>query len=246
MKNIAKKLVLCLTIAIFASTLPTTVAYATEDKDTIIIECENEGSIIMADAAGTCTIVNGTLTINYDNAPIRSIYTKLDRIEVVNNQHVEPGDTVGIESKEFGYYKECTADSSAGNIGLSTDLIYKEKSYREEIADYACEFVGNPYVWGGTSLTDGADCSGFVQTLFGIWGINTPRCADEQYFAAEHITEDELEKGDLIFYGSSIYEIKHVAIYLGDGRIVHAKGKDYGIVIDDDYNYSHIAGFGRY
>lgn len=246
MKNIVKTLVLGLTVTVFASMLPTTAAYASNNKDVIIVDCEDEDSIIMADAAGTCTIVNGTLTIEYDNAPIRSIYTKLDQIKVINNQHVEPGDTVGIESTEFGYYKECTANSSAGNMGISTDLIYKEKSYREEIADYACEFVGNPYVWGGTSLTNGADCSGFVQTLFDIWGINTPRCADEQYFAAEHITEDELEKGDLIFYGSDIHNIKHVAIYLGDGKIVHAKGKNYGIVIDDDYKYNNIAGFGRY
>lgn len=242
-----KKIVTTLAFIGLATTMmmPVT-AYAATDDNLITIECSDETEVL-ADANGVVSVSNqGVITITYDNAPIVSSYSKLDAVRVANNQHVKAGEVIAIESKEFAYSKRMIGGASDVKLEPTVDLIAKKTTVQEEIADYACEFVGNPYVWGGTSLTNGADCSGFVQTLFGEYGITTPRTADVQYYESIHITEDELQKGDLIFYGSSVNDITHVAIYLGDGKIVHAKGKAYGIVISDDYKYNTVVGYGRY
>lgn len=244
-----KKIVTMLaTIGLATTIMMPVTAYAAEtDDNLILIECSEEETEVLADANGVVSVSNqGIITITYDNAPIVSSYSKLDEVKVVNNQHVEAGEVIAIESKEFAYTKKMIGGVSEVRLEPSCDLIAKKTTIQEEIADYACEFVGNPYVWGGTSLTKGADCSGFVQTLFRKYGIETPRTADCQYYDSIHISEDELQKGDLVFYGSSVSDITHVAIYLGDGKIVHAKGKNYGIVIDDDYKYGNVVGCGRY
>ncbi len=105
-----------------------------------------------------------------------------------------------------------------------------------EIAKYALQFVGNPYVWGGNSLTTGTDCSGFVKLVYDHFGISLSRTSQSQASYGKTVTCDEtsLEAGDLIFYDSPI---SHVAIYIGDGKIVHAKGLKWGITTDK-YNYS--------
>lgn len=242
-----KKIVTTLAVIVLATAMTPMTAYAATDDNLITIECSEDETEVLADANGTVSVSNqGIVTIAYDNAPIVSTYSKLDAVRVANNQHVEAGEVIAIESKEFNYKKELIGATTSVNLGPTTNLIAVKQTIQEQIADYACEFVGNPYVWGGTSLTDGADCSGFVQTLFGEFGITTPRTADNQYYESIHIDEEDLRKGDLVFYGSSVDDITHVAIYLGDGKIVHAKGKDYGIVISDDYKYNNVVGYGRY
>lgn len=92
-----------------------------------------------------------------------------------------------------------------------------------DIAQYACQFVGNPYVAGGTSLTDGADCSGFVQAVYKQYGYNLPRNSTAQRSAGREVSYEEAQPGDIICYAG------HVAIYLGGGRIVHASTERTGI-----------------
>ena len=245
--GLLKKIVTTLAVIVLATAMTPMTAYAATDDNLITIECSEDETEVLADADGTVSVSNqGIVTIAYDNAPIVSTYSKLDAVRVANNQHVEAGDVIAVESKEFNYKKELIGATTAINLGPTTNLVAVKETVQEKIADYACEFVGNPYVWGGTSLTNGADCSGFVQTLFGEFGITTPRTADVQYYESIHIDEEDLRKGDLVFYGSSVDDITHVAIYLGDGRIVHAKGRDYGIVISDDYKYNNVVGYGRY
>ena len=100
----------------------------------------------------------------------------------------------------------------------------------QEIADFALQFVGNPYVWGGTSLTSGADCSGFVQSVYRNLGISLPRVAADQAQAGTRVPLEQLQTGDLIFYadGGAIY---HVVLYLGNGQVVHASSAATGIKI---------------
>ena len=100
----------------------------------------------------------------------------------------------------------------------------------QEIADFALQFVGNPYVWGGTSLTSGADCSGFVQSVYRNFGISLPRVAADQAQAGTRVSLEQLQTGDLIFYadGGAIY---HVVLYLGNGQVVHASSAATGIKI---------------
>lgn len=92
-----------------------------------------------------------------------------------------------------------------------------------EIANFACQFVGNPYVPGGTSLTEGADCSGFTQSVYKAFGYSIPRTSSAQRSAGREVSYTEAQPGDLICYAG------HVAIYLGNGRIVHASSVKTGI-----------------
>ena len=83
--------------------------------------------------------------------------------------------------------------------------------------EYASQFVGNPYVWGGTSLTNGADCSGFVQQIYKAYGYDLPRVAEDQSQYGTKIPVEDAQPGDLIFYAKNGY-VYHVVMYAGDGR----------------------------
>lgn len=102
------------------------------------------------------------------------------------------------------------------------------------VVDYATQFVGNPYVWGGTSLTNGADCSGFVQSVYSNFGVSLPRTSYEQQNAGYEVSYADAQPGDLICYGG------HVAIYMGNGQIVHASNSRDGIKISNDATYRTI------
>ncbi len=112
----------------------------------------------------------------------------------------------------------------------STKAAAKEKASRSAIVAYAKQYVGNPYVYGGTSLTNGADCSGFVMRVYEKFGISTGRNTRQQANNGREISVSEVQPGDLLFYGSG-GEISHVGIYMGDGKIVHAANKNLGITI---------------
>lgn len=116
---------------------------------------------------------------------------------------------------------------------------------RQEIVDYALQFEGNPYVYGGTSLTNGADCSGFVMSVFANFGYELPRVAASQYIDSQKKDISEIETGDLVFYGNSPEGIYHVALYIGDGKIIHASTAATGIKISD-YDYEQPYGIGTY
>lgn len=106
---------------------------------------------------------------------------------------------------------------------------------RTAIVAYARQFLGNPYVFGGTSLTNGADCSGFTQAIFAHFGITTGRSSRDQAAKARQISMDAIQPGDLLFYASGDY-INHVAIYIGGGQVIHASNETTGIIISP-YNY---------
>lgn len=112
----------------------------------------------------------------------------------------------------------------------------------EEIVAYARQFLGNPYVWGGTSLTNGADCSGFVQSVFAHFGISLPRTASQQADVGEAVASlADLVTGDIITYHSITSPSGwHVGIYDGEGKIVEAKGSKYGITNDRPANHGTI------
>ena len=114
---------------------------------------------------------------------------------------------------------------------------------RQGIVDFALQFVGNPYVYGGTSLTNGADCSGFVMSVFAEFGYELPRVAAAQCSASEKKSIADIEVGDLVFYGEGC--IDHVALYIGDGKIVHASTAATGIKVSD-YDYRAPAAVGSF
>ena len=110
----------------------------------------------------------------------------------------------------------------------------------QQIASYAVQFVGNPYIYGGTSLTNGADCSGFVQSVFANFGIGLSRTAASQASGGTSVSLDSLQAGDLLFYSSS-GSVDHVALYIGGGQIVHAAYSASGIIISNAYYSTPVA-----
>ena len=119
-----------------------------------------------------------------------------------------------------------------------TELLYGQgvSDVRVDLVEYAKQFVGNRYVWGGTSLTKGADCSGFVLSVFKKYGISLPHHAASQAGYGTKISASELQPGDLVFYGYSRGSINHVGIYIGGGQVVHASNERSGIKISN-YTY---------
>lgn len=139
----------------------------------------------------------------------------------------------GYVSAEFAHVEE-NLDTAV----TMTELLYGMgvSDVRVELCEYAKQFVGNPYVWGGTSLTKGADCSGFVLSVFKKYGVSLPHHSGSQANSGTKISREELQAGDLIFYANSSGTINHVAIYIGGNQVVHASNPKSGIKISK-YNY---------
>ena len=116
----------------------------------------------------------------------------------------------------------------------------QQASLRNKIVNYALQFVGNRYVWGGTSLTKGADCSGFTQSVMKNFGISLPRVSRDQANAGRAVKSSEMRPGDLIFYTNSGGTVNHVAMYIGNGQVVHAASTRSGIRIST-WNYRNPA-----
>ncbi len=133
-----------------------------------------------------------------------------------NTDETSTDDSQSSESEE-ATEAETEAETAAPAGSTGVDLV-----------NFALQFVGNPYVWGGTSLTDGADCSGFVQSVYAAFGYSLPRTADVQAECGVEVSLSDLQPGDLLFYWNG-YEIGHVAIYAGDGIVVHASNSRDGI-----------------
>lgn len=135
--------------------------------------------------------------------------------------------------------QDTSSDSSDGDSSSQGDNSSQEDSGQKEtpapsssgggkgqdIANYACKFIGNPYVAGGTSLTNGADCSGFVMSVYQAFGISLPRSSYAQAGVGTGVSYSEAQPGDIIYYGG------HVGIYIGNGQIVHASTERTGIKI---------------
>lgn len=110
----------------------------------------------------------------------------------------------------------------------------RDLTLANEIVNFSLLFIGNPYVMGGTSLTNGTDCSGFVQSVFANFGIYLPRTTYEQSITGEEISLDNIEIGDIISYGYEGY-VTHSALYIGNGMMVHASTPELGIRVDSIY-----------
>lgn len=121
--------------------------------------------------------------------------------------------------------QEGGSESSGGSKQEAPKPVSSSGGKGQDIANYACKFVGNPYVAGGTSLTNGADCSGFVMSVYKNFGISLPRSSYSQSTVGRGVSYSEAKPGDIIYYGG------HVGIYIGNGQIVHASTQRTGIKI---------------
>ena len=136
-----------------------------------------------------------------------------------NGDNNDEGNSSGSESSDGG----SSGGSSSGGSAKG-----------QEIANFACQFVGNPYVPGGTSLTEGADCSGFTMAVYNNFGLSLPRSSYAQAGYGREVSYSEAQPGDIIYYGG------HVGIYIGNGLIVHASTQATGIKISNALYRSSI------
>lgn len=137
------------------------------------------------------------------------------------------------QKKDTSSSEKSSKNDSSSKIDTSNES--SATGIREKIVNYALKFVGNPYVYGGTSLTNGADCSGFVQSVFRDCGISIPRDSRSQAAGGTTISVSDVKPGDLLFYSKG-GRINHVALYIGNGKVVHASTPKTGIKISS-YNY---------
>lgn len=146
---------------------------------------------------------------------------------------------VGIDDEEAYVAAEYVTVTEKLDTAITmTELLYGAgvSDVRVELVEYAKQFLGNRYVWGGTSLTKGADCSGFVLSVFKKFGVSLPHHSGSQANSGTKISAGDLQPGDLVFYGNSRGTINHVAIYIGGGQVIHASSVKTGIKISN-YKY---------
>ena len=137
------------------------------------------------------------------------------------------------EKREAARRKEEEARRAAAQRQAQSSQIHDTSPVSDNaVVSYALQFRGNPYVYGGTSLTIGADCSGFVQSIYKHFGISLPRTASAQASAGRYVSWGDLQPGDLVFYsGNGGQSVTHVAIYIGNSQIIHASTPSGGIKI---------------
>ena len=146
-------------------------------------------------------------------------------------------DTKTTEEVQVETYEEVTSEKEVYSINLAANS-ENEVPYNEiisnQVVNYALKFVGGPYVYGGNSLTNGTDCSGFTKLVFANYGVYLPRSAPEQAYAGVHVDLGDIKPGDIIVSG---YDgvVCHAALYIGDGKLVHALNSNVGIVVTSMY-----------
>ena len=144
------------------------------------------------------------------------------------------------ESKEEVVEEVVTYDSKDNEevYSVSLDNTYDSIPYNEvisnQVVNYALNFVGNPYVYGGNSLTNGTDCSGFTMLVYANFGVSLPRSAPDQAYAGRSVGLDNIMPGDIVVSG---YDgvVCHAALYIGNGQLVHALNSNVGIVVTSLY-----------
>ena len=137
------------------------------------------------------------------------------------------------------YNSDASSSGSSSDSSSDSSSASSSSGSGSSVVSYATQFVGNPYGWGGTSLTSGADCSGFVQSVYANFGVSLPRTSYEQQNAGYEVSYADAQPGDLICYGG------HVAIYMGNGQIVHASNARDGIKVSDNAAYRTITSVRR-
>ena len=163
---------------------------------------------------------------------------EVDPSQTTTETTTEDSGSSDVEYDEYGNVIDSdntvdpdTVDTSSSSSSSSSS---SPSGSGSSIVDYATQFVGNPYVWGGTSLTGGADCSGFTQSVYAQFGYSLPRTSYEQQNWGTEVSYADAQPGDLICYGG------HVAIYMGNGQIVHASNSRDGIKISNNAAYRTI------
>ncbi len=214
------------------------------DEEVLSLVAEGDNLKVLKELDGWTKVkysADETGFISNDYVKIYTVYEEAVSIEEeqerLEEESVAANQTLAVSSQ--GNTSSRSSNNSSAAKSSQNNYIEADSSNSSSIggsiASYAVQFQGNPYVWGGTSLTNGADCSGFTQSVFAHFGISIPRTSRTQATGGTRVSFDNLRQGDLIFYtrGGSI---NHVAIYIGSGRVISASSPSTGIRITS-YNY---------
>ena len=221
------------------------------DDETVLAAATAPSVVEGYSLLGVVTAEKGYINIREEMSTESDVVGKIRKdgiCEVVSIEEdwceIESGEIKGYISSEYllsgADANEKAEELLAEGKELETAITMMEYRYGKgvtdiqmEICEYARQFVGNPYRWGGTSLTKGADCSGFTLSVFAKYGVSLPHSSKAQANCGERIDLSELQPGDLVFYGGK--NIHHVAMYIGNGQVVHAQSEKTGIVISNMY-----------
>ena len=221
-------------------------------EDVTVLEAATSPSVVEGyTLLGVVNAEKGYINIREEQSTDSDVVGKIRKdaiCEVVSIEdewcEIESGEIKGYISSEYLLTGE-EANKKAEElmtegVELETAITMMEYRYGKgvtdiqmEICEYARQFVGNPYRWGGTSLTNGADCSGFTLSVYANYGVSLPHSSKAQANCGERIDLSELQPGDLVFYGGK--NIHHVAMYIGNGQVVHAQSENTGIVVSNMY-----------
>ncbi len=184
------------------------------------------------------TVNTETLNVRTEKSTDASILSQIGNSEAFTVNSVADGWIEINVDDEVGYISQ---DYATLSQALPTAKTIEQVKYGDGVSDvrssavsYALQFVGNRYVWGGTSLTNGVDCSGFTMQIMAKYGISLPHSSREQPAYGTKISSSEAQPGDLFFYGSG-GSISHVAMYIGNGQIVHASNARDGIKVSNAF-----------
>lgn len=147
--------------------------------------------------------------------------------QAASSSHSSSGSSSSSSKSSSG-----SSSSSSSSAKTDTSKVSTGSGTGSDVAAYAQKFIGNPYSYGGTSLTNGTDCSGFVQSVYSKYGYSLPRTSGSQASSGKSVSLDNVQAGDIIYYSSG-GSVNHVAIYIGDGKVVHASNKRTGIKVSN-------------
>lgn len=206
-------------------------------KQYLVTGAEAE-TIAQQEIKAVATVNTETLNVRADKSTEAAVLSQVGNSEAFTVNSIADGwveisvdDSVGYISQDY-----VTVAQALPTAKTIEQVKYGDgvSDVRASVVSYALQFVGNRYVWGGTSLEKGVDCSGFTMRILGKYGISLPHSSKAQPSYGTKISASEAKPGDLFFYGSG-RSISHVAIYIGNGQIVHASNKRDGIKVSNAF-----------
>lgn len=217
------------------NTILENVSVAYMPNDTQAIESVSTEALADDDTGAITVITVEEATVREAADPESDIVNFIKKdIPVYVSERIDNFYKIEIEGIEGYIYKTQVDETVLAQVPytkteVEVPVVENSVYVGNEVVDYAKQFLGNPYVYGGTSLTRGADCSGFTQQVYKHFGISIERTSRSQHAANGYrVSKADILPGDLVFYGHNGY-IDHVAIYAGDGKIIHANSPKTGI-----------------
>ena len=211
-------------------------------KQYLVTGAEAE-AIAQQEIKTVATVNTETLNVRADKSTEAAVLSQVGNSEAFTVNSIADGwveisvdDSVGYISQDY-----VTVAQALPTAKTIEQVKYGDgvSDVRASVVSYALQFVGNRYVWGGTSLENGIDCSGFTMRILGKYGVSLPHSSKAQPSCGTKISSSDAKPGDLFFYGSGS-SISHVAIYIGNGQIVHASNKRDGIKVSNAFYRSPI------